>query len=521
VNKPLQEPPTSASIGAAYAGYVRQLEQQEVTHESMSLVGFEYQAKARSRQLDTLLHLSHFSDYLVLVSAPSGAGKTIFIEQFLRVQPADACIVHLVLHEPVTAPWVVRQLVQQLPIQLANHAGLEASILALQELAQELALQKEVLLILVDDAQWLDEDALELLANLLPRSAKVDSRPHVVLCADHSVVERIEGPQFAELRQERFYHLVLAPFSQEESADYLRQRLQRAGINHGLGPIQLLQLHQLAKGNPGYLNMLANKALHKGGVAQQTGLPLLHIGATVFVVAILAAIWWLNDTSTHDAGQNEVESDLVVVQSIITEPMAQALPPLEPIELSPAPKNVSLEPKPEPEPEPEPELELQPEPIIEPKVEVNVEPEVEVKPKPKPKPKAELKPEKQTATIVSKPVLEAWPKVTSKTKQPYSYEAMLKLPGNHYSLQVLGARLETTIEAFLEENKVKKPHYVIKLERGGEPWYMLLVGDYASASEARGAISSLPITLKNQQPWARPVLKIQQQIRNKFNTSGE
>jgi len=88
-------------------------------------------------------------------------------------------------------------------------------------------------------------------------------------------------------------------------------------------------------------------------------------------------------------------------------------------------------------------------------------------------------------------------------------------------LQVLGARLETTLEAFLEETNIIQPHYVIKLERGGEPWYMLLVGDYVSPSEARGAISSLPMTLQNQQPWARPVLKIQQQIRNKFNTSGE
>jgi septal ring-binding cell division protein DamX len=50
---------------------------------------------------------------------------------------------------------------------------------------------------------------------------------------------------------------------------------------------------------------------------------------------------------------------------------------------------------------------------------------------------------------------------------------------------------------------------------------MLLVGDYESASKAQSAISSLPIALQNQQPWARPVLKIQQQIRNKFNTSGE
>ena len=352
VSQALQNPATSTSLNAAYAAYSRQLDQQEVTHQSMSLVGFEYQSKARGRQLDTLLHLSHFSDYLVLISAPSGAGKTTFIEQFMRVQPAEACIVHLVLQETVTAPWIIRQLIQQLPVQLPNHAGLEASILAIQELAQQLTLQKEVLLIVVDDAQWLDEDALELLANLLPRSAKVDSRPHVILCADHSVVERIETPQFAELRQERFYHVVLAPFSQEESADYLRQRLQRIGLNHGLAPIQLLQLHQLAKGNPGYLNMLANKALNKGGFVQQTGLPWLHIAATVVVVAILVAIWLLNYFSDNNTVANKVQPQPVVVEAIAALPMAKALPPLEPIELSPAPKNVTLEPKPEPKPEP-------------------------------------------------------------------------------------------------------------------------------------------------------------------------
>jgi len=495
VSQPLLKPDTGASLNAAYAAYVRQLNQQEVSHQSVNLMAFEYQAKARGRQLDTLLHLSHFSDHLVLISAPSGAGKTTFIEQFLRVQPTQACIVHLALQEPVTAPWIVRQLAQQLPLQLPSDASLKASIVAIQALAQELKLQKEVLLIVVDDAQWLDEDALDLLANLLPRSAKVDSRPHVILCADHSVVERIETPQFAELRQDRFYHLVLAPFSQEESADYLRQRLQRIGINHGLAPIQLLQLHQLAKGNPGYLNMLANKALNKGGFVQQAGLPLLHIAATIVVVCILAGIWLINYVSASADGQRRVEPAPVVIQPILVAPMAQALPPLEPIELSPAPRNVTLEPKPE----------LKPLSI----------------PLSKPVPQVVQAPETQAAALITLPVLEAWPKATSKTRQPYSYGAVLNLPSDHYSLQILGARLETTLEAFVADKNIMQPHYAIKLVRGGEPWYMLLVGDYASSSEAKDAISSLPIALQNQQPWARPVLKIQQQIRNKFNTSGE
>ena len=172
------------------------------------------------------------------------------------------------------------------------------------------------------------------------------------------------------------------------------------------------------------------------------------------------------------------------------EPMAQALPPLEPIVLSPASQNITLEPQ------------LETTPKIEPLV--------------KPAPKIT-----QTEPILSVPVLVAWPKTTTTTKQPYSYRAVLKLPSDHYSLQVLGARLETTLEAFIKAQALIQPYYIIALERGGNPWYMVLVGDYASSSDARGAISSLPVGLQNQQPWPRPMVKIQQQIRNKFNTSGE
>ena len=308
---------------------------------------------------------------------------------------------------------------------------------------------------------------------------------------------------------------MLAPFSQEESADYLRQRLQLIGISHSLAPIQLLQLHQLAKGNPGYLNMLVNKALNKGSFGQQSGLPWLHIATTIIVVVVLAGIWLMNDEPSQLALQNEVDVQPVIEvleesqeesleESLEEDPIAQALPPLEPIELSLAPQNVTLEPK----------IESLQKPLLEPDVQVTITPDN----KPKLDPPA---PPAKTEAVVSIPELEVWPLVTSTTKQPYSFAALLKLPSDRYSLQILGARLETTIEAFVKGRKFTQPHYILQLERGGKPWFMLLVGNYASSKDARSAISSLPAALQNQKPWARPVSKIQQQIRNKFNTSGE
>jgi len=500
-----------AGLHAAYVAYARQVDEQENTPQAQRLTAFTFLTRALDRQLETLLHLSHFSDHLVLISAPSGAGKTTFIERFLSATSSQTSTVHLALTKPVTAPWVARQLTQKLALPVQEDAGLEGNVLSIQALVQELTVQKQVLLIVVDNAHWLDEDALDLLANTLAGSKHIDARPHLILCADHTMVHRIETPAYEQLRQERFYHLKLAPFSQEESADYLRQRLQLIGLNQGLAPIQLLQLHQLAKGNPGYLNMLANKALNKGGFVQQQGLPWLHILATALVVVILASIWLTNqysagsfkELSAYVSGFKSVSSgvssntspstsaafsepvdtvaqpaqaiDPLALYPLSTQPIPKPLPPLEPIDLSPAPNNVSLEPK--------------------------------------------LAPKLTPAS--AEQIAKLWPQATAITKQPYHYQAILELPSGHFSLQILGARLEATLEAFVAKNTITQPHFVLQLVRGGQPWYMLLVGDYASASDAMNAVSSLPTALQNQQPWPRPVSRIQQQIRNKFNTSGE
>ena len=50
---------------------------------------------------------------------------------------------------------------------------------------------------------------------------------------------------------------------------------------------------------------------------------------------------------------------------------------------------------------------------------------------------------------------------------------------------------------------------------------MVLVGDFANREAAQLAIKTLPIRLKNLQPWVRSVQDIQQQVVNKINVSGE
>jgi len=534
------------NLAGSYAAFQRQ---QQASNDLVPQV-VEYQAPGRMRQLDTLLHLSHFSDYLVLLTAPSGSGKTIFSQQFLRVQPADTCVVHLIPEEALSGPRLVRELVSQLPVEVPKHASLEQSILALQDLSVNLAANDQTLLVVIDDAQWLADDALELLANVIPHSAPTDARPHVLLFAEPSLLERFETPQFKELRQERFYQLSLAPFSQADSREFLRQLVADLGLpgDADIHEAQLDQLHDMAAGVPGYLDMLMRQALRQGGLQKDsTGLPLWHIAAIALVLVTLVALWWSNQEAQPVLPEPQAES---AFPAPVQQPALQPLPALEPVLLSPEPQFQPLQTESTVETNPvvaptaenlvdssqsqqldklleqsealHQQLQQAAEemgqevPASEPEVVIETAKAVVAPDVVEPAPVSE--PEPVVVKPVEKKVVKpAPPKVLSEIEKTF-----MKLPKEHYSLQVLGARYEATASQFTQSIKpINLPVYVLELERGGEPWFVVLLGDFPNQTEARKVIATLPLAVRNLQPWARPVTKLQQQLVNKINAGGE
>lgn len=530
--------PGKVNLAGAFVAYQRDLAKSGI----LLPAPVEYQAAGRQRQLDTLLHLSHFSDYLVLVSAPVGAGKTTFVQQFMRVQPTDTCVLHVTPTETLSGPRLVRELMAQLPVDTPKHASLEESILAIQDLSARLVANDQVLLVVVDDAHWLDDEALELLANILPHSSSAEARPHVVLFAEPELVSRLDAEQYRELRQERYYQLSLAPFTQVESRDYLQQLVSSMELpgDASIHPEQLDQLYAAAGGVPGYLEMLLRNAIRQGGLQQQANLPVWHMAAIAVVLLGVVVLWWLNrdvdgspaSTDGTSVMMEEVAPAIPLAEEAETVtpvvPSArQPLPVLEPIALSPEPEYKSLQPK-----EDEVATEV-----------VTSKPEL-VDPQ-QAKATDELLAKTQTlqaqlenvAKEVAAPVVNAEPQpvavpepvaeVVVQQEKPTSVlsaseQAFMALTEGRYSLQVLGARYEATAKQFVTRLKgIALPSYVLKLERGGEDWFVVLLGDFANSSAAKDALDDLPRHVRDLQPWARPVLKLQQQLVNKINTGGE
>lgn len=86
------------------------------------------------------------------------------------------------------------------------------------------------------------------------------------------------------------------------------------------------------------------------------------------------------------------------------------------------------------------------------------------------------------------------------------------IPATNYTLQLSGASRQDTLEAFAKKN-LNGNYTIYKTQRNGNPWYVLIYGNYRNISEAKQAISSLPAPVQAKQPWVRPMKHVHQDLK--------
>ena len=196
---------------------------------------------------------------------------------------------------------LLRQVAQGLSI---NQASLEA---ILTKVAQ-LAITGQDVYLMVDDAEQLQDSALEVL--LLLASGTNEGRLHVFLFGEPSLLPRLEV--FSE-GEERFHAIELQPYS-EETRDYLAQRLEGAGQGIELISNDLLvDIHEQSEGWPGAINQVARDALieamlaNRGAARKATGgsfnLPKKHLVILAVVAIGVIAAWFMQGKSKPEAPQ--------------------------------------------------------------------------------------------------------------------------------------------------------------------------------------------------------------------------
>ncbi|MFK3790026.1 AAA family ATPase [Pseudomonas piscis] len=527
---------TSLHADEAFLGHY------QLSHDPFAprVPGFKFFPAQRKPVLGQLHHLARYSQLLLVVTGPQGSGKTL-LRQALVASTNKQSVQSVVVSARGAgdAAGVLRQVAQALNVAQAEIGAILAQVV-------QLALTGQEVYLLVDDAEQLDESALEALLALA--AGAPEGRPHVFLFGESSLIAALD--QFST-DQERFHVIELQPYTEEETREYLAQRLEGAGQGIELfSADQISDIHESSDGWPGNINQVARDAMIEAMIASRSAIkrpsmgfnmPKKHVLAISAVVVVAVAAAWLmpgrgkapatgtpaNEQAQLPLGQASnanggpavefagssqpmplplvgqsqpvMRGPLAEAAGGITEgddgvpvPGSSAVPPT--VTTTAPPAGVPAGPAATPAPRPTPA----PAPAPAPTQVAAAKPAPAPKPVEKPvaaKPAPAAKPADKPLTVAKAATGGSW----------YAGQA----PGN-YVVQILGTSSEATAQNFVKEQGGEYRYF--KKVLNGKPLYVITYGNFASRDAAVSAIKSLPAKVQAGKPWPRTVASVQQEL---------
>ncbi|NER66168.1 AAA family ATPase, partial [Pseudomonas sp. MAFF212427] len=253
--------------------------------------GFKFFPAQRKPVLGQLHHLARYSQLLLVVTGPQGSGKTL-LRQALVASTNKQSVQSVVVSArgASDAGGLLAQVAQSLSVSKPEVPQILAQIV-------QLALTGQEVYLLVDDAEQLGESALQALLELA--AGTPEGRPHVFLFGEPSLIAALDE---LNAEQERFHVIELQPYTEDETREYLEQRLDGAG--RGIEVFtseQIADIHENSDGWPGAINQVARDTMIEAMLATRStvkrpsmgfNMPKKHVLAlsAVVVVAVAAAV---------------------------------------------------------------------------------------------------------------------------------------------------------------------------------------------------------------------------------------
>lgn len=508
--------------------------------------GFKFFPAQRKPVLGQLHHLARYSQLLLVVTGPVGSGKTL-LRQALVASTNKQSVQSVVVSArgAADAAGLLRQVAQALNVAQPEMRAILAQVV-------QLALTGQEVYLLVDDAEQLGESALEALLGLADGSP--EGRPHVFLFGEASLIDRLDQLcAEAQTDGERYHVIELAPYTEDETREYLEQRLEGAGQGIELFTAeQITDIHEHSGGWPGAINQVARDSMIEAMIASRSAVKRPSVGfkmpkkyvmalGAVVAVGVLAAVLIpgrggnsgapatqpANSQAQLPLGQgtpsaqqsnnggpaiefagNSQPMPLPLVgnsQPVMRGPLAEAAGASDgdddgvPVGSVDQPPTVTTTAPPAGVPAgaspSTPRSSIAP-------------PAAATAPKPTapaataPKPAAPAQAPTQVATAKTAPA------AAGKSAAGSSWYGS-QAPGR-YVVQILGTSSESTAQAFVAEQGGEYRYFKKTLQ--GKPLYVITYGNFSDRAAALAAIKVLPAKVQAGKPWPRTVASIQQEL---------
>jgi general secretion pathway protein A len=202
--------------------------------------------------------------FIALIARP-GTGKTTLLFHALNQLRGTATTVFL--FQAISTPMdLLRAILADLGVR-EMPGSLGQMQLRLNELLIEQARLGKRVVVLIDEAQNLDDSVLELVRMLSNFETSREKLIQIILSGQPQLAEKIASPELVQLRQRISMFARLDPFSSEATELYINHRLRAAGYDSG-SPLfsreALALIFRYSEGIPRNINNLCFNSLSLG-----------------------------------------------------------------------------------------------------------------------------------------------------------------------------------------------------------------------------------------------------------------
>jgi general secretion pathway protein A len=201
--------------------------------------------------------------FLALIATP-GMGKTTLLFQLLERLGAGARTVFL-----FQAQCGSRDLLRSMMSDLGVSAPDDDMVAMQNQLNQILVEERQAgrkFVLVIDEAQNLDDSALEFVRMLSNFETPREKLMHIVLAGQTQLADKLARSSMVQLRQRISMLIRLRPLGEGETAEYIEHRLRVAGCNNGslfsAGAVR--EIAGLSGGIPRNINNICFNALSLG-----------------------------------------------------------------------------------------------------------------------------------------------------------------------------------------------------------------------------------------------------------------
>jgi general secretion pathway protein A len=223
---------------------------------------FLFRSAQHEEALANLIYGVQSRKGFVVLTGEVGTGKTTMLECLRDFLSSQQITYASLFNSRLTVEQFFEMIAYDFGLRCTRTSKTEV-LFALNEMIIERANLGRTTVLIVDEAHNLDWDVLEeirLLGNLENRRGKM---LQILLAGQPELDRKLEGPDYRQLKQRIALRCVLQPFELEDTLEYVRSRLIRAGLKdlNVFPPEILREIHFRTQGIPRLINALCDNLL--------------------------------------------------------------------------------------------------------------------------------------------------------------------------------------------------------------------------------------------------------------------